>query len=164
MGHALATEGGFCTGSARVTDHQFWVRLFCFFAPISCEITAIDVLAENPDLITKLKKNITLLWKGLSGVMGLSLASNPESPIVFLKLQKSTSSVKSDLQLLNEIADCLLKDHSILAVASKRSTLDKCRLPVGIRLFVSAAHSESDLLKASESLKTVAESVLKNHI
>lgn len=22
MGHALATEGGFCTGSARVIDHQ----------------------------------------------------------------------------------------------------------------------------------------------
>ena len=58
----------------------------------------------------------------------------------------------------------LLKDHSVLVVASKRSTLDKCRLPVGIRLFVSAAHSESDLLKVSESLKTVAELVLKNHI
>jgi 7-keto-8-aminopelargonate synthetase-like enzyme len=24
MGHALATEGGFCTGSARVIDHQVW--------------------------------------------------------------------------------------------------------------------------------------------
>lgn len=58
----------------------------------------------------------------------------------------------------------LLRDHSILAVASKRSTLDKCRLPVGIRLFVSAAHSESDLVKASEALKRVADSVLKNHI
>lgn len=24
MGHALATEGGFCTGSTRVIDHQVW--------------------------------------------------------------------------------------------------------------------------------------------
>lgn len=24
MGHALATEGGFCTGNARVIDHQVW--------------------------------------------------------------------------------------------------------------------------------------------
>lgn len=128
----------------------------------------------------------------MAGVTGLSLASNPESPIVFLKLQKSTGSIKSDLQLFDDIADRvsrlfyldytklnqfllsfsnifvmalqLLKEHSVLAVASKRSTLDKCRLPVGIRLFVSAAHSEADLIKASESLKTVAESVLKNHI
>lgn len=170
MGHALAAEGGFCTGSARVTDHQ---RLsssgYVFSASLppylaSAAITAIDVLEENPDLIIKLKKNITLLWKGLSGVTGLLLASNPESPIVFLKLQKSTGSMKNDLQLLICIADRLLKDHSILAVASKRSTLDKCRLPVGIRLFVSAAHSESDLVKASEALKRVADSVLKNHI
>ncbi|KAK9946475.1 hypothetical protein M0R45_011940 [Rubus argutus] len=130
----------------------------------SAAITAIDVLEENPDLIIKLKKNIALLWKGLSGVMGLLLASDPESPIVFLKLQKSKGSMKSDLQLLNCIADRLLKDHSILAVASKRSTLDNGRLPVGIKLFVSAAHSESDLVKASEALKRVADSVLKNHI
>lgn len=58
----------------------------------------------------------------------------------------------------------LLKEYSIFVVTSKRSTLDKCRLPVGIRLFVSAAHLESDLLKASESLKRVADSVLKDHI
>ncbi|ONI33544.1 hypothetical protein PRUPE_1G431600 [Prunus persica] len=170
MGHALATEGGFCTGSARVTDHQ---RLsssgYVFSASLppylaSGAITAIDVLEENPDLITKLKKNIAVLWKGLSGILGLSLASNPESPIVFLRLEKSTGSVKSDLQLLEDISDRLLKEYSIFVVTSKRSTLDKCRLPVGIRLFVSAAHLESDLLKASESLKRVAELVLKDHI
>jgi serine palmitoyltransferase len=55
----------------------------------------------------------------------------------------------------------VLKEDSVFVVTSKRSTLDKCRLPVGIRLFVSAAHSESDLQKASESLKKVAASVLK---
>lgn len=26
MGHALATEGGFCTGSARVIDHQVGLK------------------------------------------------------------------------------------------------------------------------------------------
>lgn len=31
MGHALATEGGFCTGSARVIDHQ--VGLVYLFLP-----------------------------------------------------------------------------------------------------------------------------------
>ena len=54
----------------------------------------------------------------------------------------------------------MLNKDSVFVVASKRSTLDKCRLPVGIRLFVSAAHTESDLLKASESLKRAAASVL----
>ncbi|RXH78977.1 hypothetical protein DVH24_034184, partial [Malus domestica] len=58
MGHALATEGGFCTGSARVTDHQ---RL----SSSGAAITSIDILEENPGLITKLKKNIAILWKGM---------------------------------------------------------------------------------------------------
>nr|GEU69491.1 long chain base biosynthesis protein 1-like [Tanacetum cinerariifolium] len=79
MGHALASEGGFCTGSNRVIDHQ------------------------------------------------------------------------------------VLKEHTVFVVTSKRSTLDKCKLPVGIGLFVSAAHTESDIQKAYESLKIVAASVLTDH-
>ncbi|KAF7830601.1 long chain base biosynthesis protein 1 [Senna tora] len=196
MGHALATEGGFCTGSARVIDHQ---RLsssgYVFSASLppylaSAAITAIDILEENPNLITKLKNNIAVLWKehlkcllsllefrtmifshskmnwasaGLSNVPGLTIASNVESPIVYLRLEKSTGSMKNDLRLLEDIADRVLKEDSVCVVASKRSTLDKCRLPVGIRLFVSAAHSESDLRKAAESLKRVAALVLTDH-
>ncbi|GJV29161.1 phosphoinositide phosphatase SAC2-like protein isoform X2, partial [Tanacetum coccineum] len=66
----------------------------------------------------------------------------------------------SDLQLLEDLTDRVLKEHSVFVVTSKRSSLDKCKLPVGIRLFVSAAHTESDLQKAYESLKIVAASVL----
>ncbi|KAJ1384815.1 Pyridoxal phosphate-dependent transferase, major domain [Sesbania bispinosa] len=169
MGHALATEGGFCTGSARVIDHQ---RLsssgYVFSASLppylaSAAITAIDVLEENPNLITKLKNNIAVLWKGLSKIPGFTIASHPESPIVYLRLEKSTGSMKDDLHLLENIAERVLKEDSVFVVASRRSTLDKCRLPVGIRLFVSAGHSESDLLKASESLKRVAALVLGDH-
>lgn len=131
----------------------------------------------------------------MSGVPGLSIASNPESPIVFLKLEKSTGSSKNDLRLLQEISDrvsqlfysfhssCtskanftirlylnpksmrfqVLEEDSVFVVTSKRSALDKCRLPVGIRLFVSAGHSESDLIKVADSLKRVAGSVLKGY-
>ncbi|CAJ1972716.1 unnamed protein product [Sphenostylis stenocarpa] len=166
MGHALATEGGFCTGSTRVIDHQ---RLsssgYVFSASLppylaSAAITAIDILEENPNLITKLKSNISLLRKGLSEIPGITIASNPESPIVYLRLEKSTGSMKDDLRLLENIAERVLKEESVFVVVSKRSTLDRCRLPVGIRLFVSAGHSESDVLKASESLKRVTASVL----
>ncbi|KAJ9171050.1 hypothetical protein P3X46_019101 [Hevea brasiliensis] len=169
MGHALATEGGFCTGSARVIDHQ---RLsssgYVFSASLppylaSAAITAIDVLEGNPALVAKLKENIAILWKGLSNIRGLSIASHPESPIVFLRLEKSKGSVKDDLKLLEQIADCALKEDSVFVVVTKRSTLDKCRLPVGIKLFVSAAHSESDMFKACESLKRFTESLLSNY-
>jgi serine palmitoyltransferase len=166
MGHALASEGGFCTGSARVIDHQ---RLsssgYVFSASLppylaSAAITAIDVLEENPHLITQLKKNVAILCKGLSEIKGLEIASDPQSPIVFLRLEKPTGSLKNDILLLQKIADCVLKEDSVFVVTSKRSILDKCKLPVGIRLFVSAAHTENDLVKAYKALNRVAPLVL----
>jgi serine palmitoyltransferase len=66
----------------------------------------------------------------------------------------------SVLLVLNVLYSQVLKEDSVFVVTSRRSTLDKCRLPIGIRLFVSAGHSESDIHKASESLKRVAALVL----
>ncbi|KAL8459643.1 hypothetical protein ACS0TY_036945 [Phlomoides rotata] len=166
MGHALAAEGGFCTGSARVIDHQ---RLsssgYVFSASLppylaSASITAIDVLEETPDLITKLRKNIATLHQGLSNIQGLEIVSDTLSPIVFLKLKNSTGSYKGDLQVLDDIADHVLKEHSIFIASSRKSTLDKCNLPCGIRLFVSAAHTESDLAMTCGSIKRVAAELL----
>ncbi|XP_008810414.1 long chain base biosynthesis protein 1b-like [Phoenix dactylifera] len=170
MGNALATDGGFCTGSVRVVDHQ---RLsssgYVFSASLppylaTAAIGAVNYLEENPTILASLRNNIASLRKGLSDVPGLTMASSPLSPFVFLKLKKSTGSPKNDLQLLDKIVDRVLKEDSIFIVTTKRSALDKCPLPVGIRLFVSAGHSESDLLKASESLKRVAASVLSELI
>jgi serine palmitoyltransferase len=166
MGNALATDGGFCTGSIRVVDHQ---RLsssgYVFSASLppylaSAAISAVDHLEENPSVLANLRSNITLLHKELSDVQGLEIASNILSPIVFLKLKTSTGSAVADLELLEVISEKVLKEDSVFIAATKRSSLDKCRLPVGIRLFVSAGHTESDILKVSESLKRVAASVL----
>nr|GEU98101.1 long chain base biosynthesis protein 1-like [Tanacetum cinerariifolium] len=49
-----------------------------------------------------------------------------------------------------------MKEHSVFEVTSKRSSLEKCKLPIRIRLFISTAHTESDLQKAYESLKIIA--------
>ncbi|XP_057526109.1 long chain base biosynthesis protein 1-like isoform X1 [Amaranthus tricolor] len=161
MGHALAAEGGFCTGNSRVIEHQ---RLsssgYVFSASLppylaSAAISAIDILEENPNLIKKLKENVAILWAGLSDLQGFEITSNPHSPIVFLKLVNSTGSLKNDMQLLEDIIYQLLEEHNVFVVSSKRSTLDKCPLPLGIRLFVSAGHSESDLKKICDALKVV---------
>lgn len=45
------------------------------------------------------------MFVGLSGIRGLEIVSDPASPIVFLRLKKSQGSQKSDLQLLEDIAD-----------------------------------------------------------
>lgn len=166
MGYALATTGGFCTGSAKVVDHQ---RLsgagYCFSASLppylaSAAIKAIDVLEESHELLVRLQENVTLLWNGLSQVRGLKVMSNALSPLVFLQLENTSGSFKSDSMLLQEIVDHMLEDEAVLLTVSKRSLLDNCKLPAGIQLFVSAAHKKSDLLQVIQSLKSVVESVL----
>ena len=57
----------------------------------------------------------------------------------------------------------VLKEDSVFVVASKRSNLDRCKLPVGIRLFVSAGHNESDISRVCLSLKRVSASVLSDY-
>ncbi|XP_074562372.1 long chain base biosynthesis protein 1b-like [Curcuma longa] len=170
MGNALATDGGFCTGSARVVDHQ---RLsssgYVFSASLppylaSAAVAAVNYLEDNPSVLTTLRSNVSLIWKGLSDLPGLTIASDPLSPLVFLKLKKSTGSSKSDLELLNKIAERALREDSVFVVSTKRSVLDKCHLPVGIRLFVSAGHTVSDIKKVSDSLRRVAALVLAEHI
>jgi len=47
----------------------------------------------------------TLANAELSKISGITIASNPESPIVYLRLEKSTGSVKDDLRLLENIAE-----------------------------------------------------------
>ncbi|KAJ4799965.1 Serine palmitoyltransferase 1 [Rhynchospora pubera] len=166
MGNALATDGGFCTGSVRVVDHQ---RLsssgYVFSASLppylaSAAISAVDYLEANPSVLSNLRANVATLLSELSDVPGLVRTSHTLSPIIFLKLKKSTGSDKTDMHVLDSIANQVLKEDSVLIVSTKRSTLDKCHLPLGLRLFVSAAHSESGLLKAAASLKRVAGSVL----
>ncbi|KAJ3684969.1 hypothetical protein LUZ61_014133 [Rhynchospora tenuis] len=162
MGNALATDGGLCTGSVGVVNHQrLMSSAYLFTASLppylaSAAIGALEYLEANPSVLTNLRANIAILLKELSDVSGLATVSHPLSPIFFLKLKKSTGSNKTDMHLLDSITNQVLKEHSVLIATTKRSSLDKCPLPLGLRLFVSASHSESDLIKAAASLKKVA--------
>ncbi|KAK9715656.1 hypothetical protein RND81_06G180100 [Saponaria officinalis] len=173
MGHSLASEGGFCTGSfcsesQRVVDHRLDSKSYVYSASLppylaSAAISALDVLEEHPYLIRNLNENIRLLRDRLSRIQGLEVVSSPHSPIVFLKLAQSTGAFETDFQLLLDIADKVLKEHGVYVAVSKRSTIDTCRLPIGIRLFVSASHTLSDLDKLCFALNIVCLTLLTAH-
>lgn len=57
---------------------------------------------------------------GLKDIQGMEIMSDPLSPIVFLRLKKSTGSSKSDLKLLEDIAD-RVSDHLSVSVVSSYS-------------------------------------------
>lgn len=167
MGHALASVGGFCAGSAKVVDHQ---RLsgagYCFSASLppyvaSATISALNLLEENPELLVRLHKNIAALRKALLEIPGFLIKSHPLSPMIFLQLKCTTGSFKDDCRVLQKIADQMLSKECVLVAVTKRSVLDKCKLPAGIKLTVSAGHTETELLSAAGSLEKIAASVLE---
>ncbi|PON83018.1 hypothetical protein TorRG33x02_212240 [Trema orientale] len=67
------------------------------------------------------------------------------------------------MDFFQDIADRVLKEDLVFVVTSKRSTLDECPLLFGIKLFVFAGNSKSDLLKVSESLKRAPSPVLEGY-
>ncbi|BBN03841.1 serine palmitoyltransferase [Marchantia polymorpha subsp. ruderalis] len=166
MGHALGSVGGFCTGSAKVVDHQ---RLsgagYCFSASLppylaSGSIAAIEIIEENPDLLVNLRRNIITFRRSLSNIQEVVVSGHNFSPLIFLHL-KTPSSPDVDGLLLQEIADQMLEKESVLISVTKRSFLDKCKFPIGLRLTVSAAHTEEELHAAAGSLQRVVQIVLQ---
>ncbi|MCO5562522.1 hypothetical protein L7F22_016149 [Adiantum nelumboides] len=168
MGHALASVGGFCTGSVKVVDHQ---RLsgagYCFSASLppyvaSASITAISILQENPTLVAKLQQNLTMFRKALADIPGLIINSHPLSPLIFMHLKYPTGSFKEDNRVLQKIFGLLLNKELVLVSLTRRSVLDKCKLPAALRLSVSAGHTEGDLMAAAASLKKAAAAILES--
>ncbi|KAH7423465.1 hypothetical protein KP509_12G057100 [Ceratopteris richardii] len=163
MGHALASVGGFCTGSLKVVDHQ---RLsgagYCFSASLppyvaSASIAAISILQEDPDLVQRLQHNVNLFREALADIPGFVVSSHPLSPLIFMRLKNSSGSFKEDSRVLQKIADKMLNE-SVLVSVTRRSLLDKCKLPAALTIGVSVGHAEGDLLAAAALLRTVASS------
>jgi len=164
MGHSLASVGGFCTGSAKVVDHQ---RLsgagYCFSAALppflaSASIAALELLEDNPVLLTRLRRNISFFRSKLATIPGVVVRGHALSPLIFLHLQRS-GSFAEDSVILQQIVDKMLEEGVLLS-ASKRSLLDKCKLGAGIRIMVTASHTEAELLSVSSSLGNVIQSVV----
>ncbi|KAJ7540676.1 hypothetical protein O6H91_10G026200 [Diphasiastrum complanatum] len=167
MGNALASVGGFCSGSSKVVDHQ---RLsgagYCFSASLppflaSASIAAVEIIQQDRERQKMLQENVAFLRRNLSEIPGLTLGSDPLSPLVYLYLAKSSGSFAGDNAILQKIVDQML-EKSVLLTLKKRSVLDKCKLPTGIRIAVSASHEKSDLLAVSLSLKEVVQSILSS--
>ena len=122
--------------------------LLCFLVSflMDAAITTINVLEENLDLTMKLVENIPMLWQELSNFQGLSVASHLLSAIVFLITENSIGSLENESHLIEDITDRRLNEGSVFVVVSNRSTLDECRLPVGIKLFVFTTNLQSNHL------------------
>lgn len=52
------------------------------------------------------------------------------------------------------------EEQGVLLSVTRRSLLDRCQLPVGLRVGISAAHEEQDLISAAKSLRVVVEELL----
>jgi len=55
----------------------------------------------------------------------------------------------------------MLEDEQVLITFPEKSSLDTCKLPLGIRVAMSAGHSAADIAGAATKLMRTAEKVVR---
>ncbi len=148
---AFGSAGGVCAGSQTVVGHQ---RLggsgyvFSAASPPFCSVSTLEafsIFTEQQDqLLSKLSRNSSIVFKRLSSLPQLSISGSPLSPISHLRLAQSSGDRKQDEALLQRICELCFADG--VFVSRARYAHNEIFAPApSIRVTVSAAHSEQQL-------------------
>jgi serine palmitoyltransferase len=170
---ATSSVGGFCCGARNVIYHQ---RLnssgyvySCSLPPLlaSASITALDILDQDPGLVSKLAENTKYFVNGLKNISGVTVTSSTESPIIHLRLSKvapqnETERLTEERTLQNIVKEAL--NRGILLTRAKYVHHYEYFMPVpSIRICVSAIHTKEQLQNALNVIKESTEKALKNN-
>jgi len=164
---AVGGVGGFCCGSKNIIYHQ---RLnasgYVYSASLPPLLTcaayaAFDLIDKKPKLLSDLAYNTKLFYNGLSSVNGIKLSSIPLSPIIHMRLAKSTGDRYRDEEILQKIVNEAL-NQDILLTRAKYVPTETFKPFPSIRICMSCTHTEDQLRKALEIIKKSIAKVLKN--
>jgi len=156
--NGFGAGGGFCIGDKMSCYHQ---RLngsgYVFSASLppflcACAEAAIDILEENPALLQALAartQRFHTLWREFasrktgadSGDLGLEITSQPESPVIHLRLtpSKQTGSREGDEDKLEAICEHALEHGDVLVSRAKYIDGERFLPPPSLRVCLNAA-------------------------
>jgi len=176
LGGAFGGGGGFCVGDKMSVYHQrlngsgyvFSASLPPFLA--ACAETAIDLLDENPSLVTTLAahtRRFHAKWNESkpsgadSDGGGLEIASLPESPVIHLRLSPSrqTGTRDGDEDLLEAICDHVLANANIFISRAKYIDEEKFLPPPSLRVCLNAVLEPQHVDSAVDALRKAVEAV-----
>jgi serine palmitoyltransferase len=166
LGNTAGTVGGFCVGSTfEVVDHQ---RLsgagyvFSASAPpfmSNVAVTAIDIMVAEPELRAALVANAAAMHKLLGAVPGLTLLSEPASPILHLVLAQP-SSWDAEAALMDEIV-AGARAKGVVLVATRYLPEHRPLFRPSVRVTVQATHKQAHLEAGAKALRDAASNALK---
>lgn len=149
MSKAFGAVGGYIAGDAAVVE---WLqqrgRPFLFSSAVTppdvaaC-IAAIDVLEESTELVDRLWDNAAR-FKAAMSAAGFDLGES-ETPITPVML--------GDVKLAREFSRKLFDEQNVFASAIGYPTVAEGK--ARIRVMISAAHSEQDLVRGADAFATV---------
>ncbi|GJP29498.1 hypothetical protein CLOM_g16918 [Closterium sp. NIES-68] len=173
MGTSLASVGGFCCGSAKVVDHQRLGGMgYCFSASLppflaSAAMAALDEMEARPNARSLLQANATAFREGMAAhCPALEVQGHAVSPVLLLRVSKAAGGAggvrdgEDEPALLQKIVDEMREGEDVLVSVPLRSPLDICPLPAGIRVCLSAGHSQDDMLLAAKAFGRATARVL----
>lgn len=172
---AVASIGGFCTGSKEVVEHQRLSGLgYCFSAsqpPYTAVAAtkALEILAdEGDDRRAKAHANAKLFRQLAARIPQLRVLGDalPESapaslPLVHLRLARDPApeGYERGDAALQAVCDEALRDGVLVATA-KYSMLERNRPPPSIRVHITAAHTEDEVRAIAGAIARAASRVL----
>ncbi|EGG20760.1 serine C-palmitoyltransferase subunit [Cavenderia fasciculata] len=167
LGHAFAAGGGFCCGADAVVNHQRLNALgFVFSASLppfhaTTAETAVNILDQDPKLLSKLSNNCAMAYEAFNNLPGFRVIGSPISPILHLRLEKTTGTRDDDDDLLEMIVMKSL-DRGLLISRSKYVDGEKYLPEPSIRLCINSTMTERDIQFTLETIKDVSLNLLQN--
>ncbi|KAM3958568.1 serine palmitoyltransferase subunit I [Aphomia sociella] len=137
--HSFATIGGFCAGTHFIVEHQRLSGLgYCFSASLppmltQAAITALDVLEDNPAIISELDVNSRKLNQALSKLKHYRFRGDELSPIKHIYLKDDLTDRLKHSHLRNITNYCLEKGVAMTPAIYLRDAERNCPEP-SIRL------------------------------
>lgn len=164
MATAMATMGGFCTGSDQCVDHQrlsgsgyvFSASSPPYLSVAGC--ASLDIIEAEPQRLSKLAKNAGMLHSKLKAAIDnypyIKLLGHSLSPVNIVSLPYSA---ESDRHAQNMVEAMLAQG---VMVSRLLSSPGEKRLVSGLRMTVTHDHTEEDMDKLVQALEMALKQIL----
>jgi len=168
VGNSIGSIGGFSCGDKQVCAHQ---RLnssgyvfSCSLPPYlaSAAIQSITLMEAGVE-VRMLQDLMDHLWTVLpQQIKSLEVFGKKPSPIVHLRLKKSSGDRRHDEQILQEIVDKARTSGRIILTRAKYVKQERFMPEPSIRFAISAHHTRQELTDSLKTINKIAESIQMN--
>lgn len=164
--HSIGSNGGFSCGTSYIVDHQRLSGLgYCFSAALppmlaAAAIVALDILENDPSLVTKLRTNCILAHAELQKIAQLRVGGSEVSPIKHVYLSRECKSREEDKEYLEKIV-AYAQDKGVAFTLARYVEREEHKLPpASIRVTINSALTEDEIKSVIAVMQDACDAVL----